>query len=629
MRINNNKFKYLFTGLLSLVVVSCGFQKKNNTEKFDGTNFVRVNSNNANEHSDISSEIRNNKVIKFELEHNSKNLDALYKDASPLLLHKKNVYLFQEPNGELNIVATDNNSKHTESEIGKMILQKVSVPNEAETENQNTEPKNENKLDLKRSSVTVSLFEEELQCHMPDLDEKDTKLVDYCNKQANVKLHFKVDMTGSRKGEFSTKNSNEKIKTEEGKFITFSISPLEEGGTGWHIGDTITQKQTKKGDKISTIANKYMFEIDLKTVNPLKKEDVVVDLIHTFPLNINPKTNVSETRGYNFGLSGGLKSGVKGEFKPAVSPATGLSLGEVEANLNAELSANVLHTNSRTIQFETHEYTVENNSNANKAMWIWDAKIPENICTYLTNYDSYNCNFSTLPWNTKWTSNINKFSAISHKSFTPAFQAIYKTSKENKGTSDFYIWTKAQTAVVYGNVTNYVVKKSYNISVGTGEIQVAPVTVTVNWSSPFFASEENVRLQKMKDLTATLCLASAKDSNQVSLADCNNSHEQIWGYDIETKQLKSRSGLNNLCLALKKNNFLGSEEYIAITEPCSEHNEDKVIKNNQIWELTSEGYIKSKEDPEGRVLDLNASNELVLKAPSKSSPQFKAYDAKL
>ncbi len=371
-----------------------------------------------------------------------------------------------------------------------------------------------------------------------------------------------------------------------------------------------------------------MFEIDLPSKKSENKEEVV-DLVHTFPLNINPKTNVSETRGYNFGLSGGLKSGVKGEFKPAVSPATGLSLGEVEANLNAEFSANVLHTNSRTIQFETHEYTVENNSNGNKAMWIWDAKIPENICTYLTNYDSYNCNFSTLPWNTKWTSNINKFSAISHKSFTPAFQAIYKTSKENKGTTDFYIWTKAQTAVVYGNVSNYLVKKSYNISVGTGEIQVAPIIVTVIWKSNFFNSEVNKTIQKTKDLSSTLCLTVDKNTQKVTLADCNNKHEQIWGYDIDTLQLISREDTIRKCLAVKKISSQGTEEYFVIVEPCSENKNDNVIKNNQIWVLTAEGYLKPVEDSENRVIDFNANKELVLKEPSQSTPQFKAYDAKL
>ena len=42
------------------------------------------------------------------------------------------------------------------------------------------------------------------------------------------------------------------------------------------------------------------------------------------------------------------------------------------------------------------EYTVKNNSNANKQYVDMGCKIPENICTYLTNYDSYNCNFSTF-----------------------------------------------------------------------------------------------------------------------------------------------------------------------------------------------------------------------------------------
>lgn len=627
MQDNNIKLKYSTISLLSLVIVSCGLnsKKERHSETFDGSNFLTINKDNAHIYNNLYDELKNNRVIKMEAEHSSEDLRKLYDQSFPVRINEKDHYLY-EKDGELKIIVASNPSSAVDKKVGELILedlrnslkQKHLAAKKAANKQRNNE--------LQSSSVTVSLFEENLSCFMPESTENDQKLIDYCNKNANVKLHFKVDMSGSRKGEFSA--NSEKVKTEEGKFITFSISPKEEGGTGWHIADSISQNYSKYGDKISPIANKYYFAI-MPEQETIQSKNHSVDLVHTFPLNLNPKTSITENRGYNFGLSGGLKTGIKSELKPAVSPLSGFSLGEIEANLSGDFSANILHTNSRTVQFETHEYTVENNSNANKAIWIWDAKIPENICTYLTNYDSYNCSFSTLPWNTRWAANINKFSAISHKSFTPAFQAIYKTSKENKGTAQFELFTKAQTAVIFGNISQYFVKKSYQLSTGVGEILVPPVTVTVNWNSPFFASEENVRLQKTQDLMTTLCLTAQDIANPVTLENCSNTHAQIWGYDIETKQVKSRIGNNNLCLALQRSETTNSTTFIAITEPCSANKDDKVVKNNQIWELTTEGFIKATEDPEQRVLNLTKNHNLILAQPDQSTPKFKAYDAKL
>nr|BFD31650.1 hypothetical protein GTC16762_12680 [Pigmentibacter ruber] len=627
MQLNSHNLKYLYTSLLSLVAVSCNEgSKKSNSDKFDGSNFVTVNDKNYNKNFNISNEInKNNSVVKLEGINHSTELKELMYKVSPISVDEvqKNdketdIYLYKNKENNLSIVATRSNSKETEKEVGKMIY--------AELNSENKSNQEENNLNLDKSSVTVTIFEDKLSCFMPKFSKNDSQLIDYCDKKANVKLHFKVDMSGSRSGEFVSKEDpKQKIKTSEGKFITFSISPTEGGGPGWHIADNIYQEKSKYGDKISTVAGKYIFEIN-SDLNDEKPKENHVHIADTFPTNINPKITSTVTRGYNFGLSGGLKLGGKAEFKPAVSPATGLiSLGEVEATAGAELSANILRTSSRTMHFETHEYTVESNSNANKAMWIWDAKIPEKICTYLTNYDSQNCDFSTAPWNTRWASNINMFSAISHKSFQPAFWVTYQTSKENKGISTFEISTRAQTAVVFGNVSQLVVKKSYSLEVGTGEIFVKPIVVSVNWNSPFFASEENIRLQRTNSLYATKCLAVDSSNKNVSLADCDSSYEQIWGYDIELKQFKSRTGQNNLCLALVHR----FGEDVAVAEPCFANSEDKVVKNNQIWEFTKEGYIKSVEDPEQRVLDTNENGNLVLKVPSKSTPKFKAYDAKL
>ncbi|WGL60389.1 leukocidin family pore-forming toxin [Pigmentibacter sp. JX0631] len=626
MQLNSHNVKYLYTSLLSLVAVSCNVDsKKSKSEKFDGSNFVTVSEKNYNKNYDLSTEINENKVVKLEGIKNSEKLQELLFKVSPIALNdsessdkETDVYLYKNNENNLSLISASSNNKDTEKEVGKMIYAELNSENKSDTE--------ENDQPLDKSSVTVTIFEENLSCFMPKLSKDDSQLIDYCDKKANVKLHFKVDMFGSRAGEFIPKeNPSQKIRTEDGKFITFSISPSERGGPGWHIKNSIKQEKIKYGDRISPVANKYFFEINSDS-NSGKTLENQVHIANTFPTNLNPKTTFSETIGYNSGISGGLKLGSKAEFKPAVSPATGLSLGEVEANVGLELGANILRTRSRTIQFETYEYTVENNSNGNKAMWIWDAKIPENICTYLTGFDTKNCDFSTLPWNTRWASNINKFSAISHKSFTPAFLATYRTSTRNKGITSFEISTKAQTAAIFGEVSQLVIKKSYKLEVGTGEISVNPIVVSVNWNSPFFASEENIRLQKTNSLYATKCLAVNKATNVVSLADCDNTHEQIWGYDIELKLFKSRTGLNNLCLALQQDK---SGQDVAVAEPCFANSEDKVVKNNQIWEFTTEGYIRSKEDPEQRVLDTNDNGELVLKVPNKLTPKFKAYDAKL
>ncbi|APJ04202.1 leukocidin family pore-forming toxin [Silvanigrella aquatica] len=455
---------------------------------------------------------------------------------------------------------------------------------------------------LNSSVATVTLLARNRQCPMRKFYQTKTtnydEKRDYCNSKAFVELNYKIDMSGSKATLKEDLKTGRIIKTENGKYLMITVSPTEEGGTGWHLTNQIHQEHNwfeswaNRWDFVGPFANKYQFWI-----RHLNKTEGV-RLVETFPQNTNPESNVVESHGVTVGLSGALKGGIDSKGLPSA---------------NVDLGTSVQIADRRDVSFKTQEYTVENESYDNNAIWAWNAKVNEKLCDYLTRKDISFCYFTGFLWDTSWTSNKNKFSALSHKSFTPSFQAIYKAKKEVTDISTFEVGTNVETGVIIGSIVPIVAVSLFRTVLDTYTMPSVSQVLSVDWSSPYFASEQNIRLQNMSDINNTKCL-TVSINGRINQERCKESRSQVWGYDNDEKIFKTRL-IANSCLTLNSNNEL-------LIKECS-------MDNNQKWILNKEGFIQLYSN-KTKVIGQDKNGELKLfHMDSQKGTVFEAFQAKL
>lgn len=452
------------------------------------------------------------------------------------------------------------------------------------------------KTSLTNATVNVTLVRKNIQCPMlMFFDEEEIR--DYCINNAFLELNYKVDLSGSKFTMKEDPKTGQLIKTENAKYLMFSVSPDEEGGTGWHLADDINQGFNRneflrsKRDFVGPYANKYSFWVnELTSTNDVK-------LAKTFPQNTNPGTTITQSHGTTIGLSGNILGGIMNH----------------NPNANVSLGASIQISNLRNVSYNTYEYTIENVSYNNKAKWMWDSKVNDKICDYLTRKDFNTCHFTEAAWQKSWSANKGKFSAISHKSFTPSFQAVFKTSKQNQGQSIFELGTNVETGVILGRKLSLALFHYINIKTNNYITPSVTEQISVDWSSPYFASEINFRLQNTKELYSSKCLIVDSNKNIVQ-ADCNNSRAQVWGYDNDEKQFKTRL-FNENCLNLDQTGYL-------TVNICN-------INYNQKWVLNELGHIHLSND-KTKVLGTDSSHRVkIVDINSERKLHLEAYSAVL
>lgn len=592
---NSFKSKMIFTCLFSLVFSACG--KKNadiiNEDKVTEQNksLVFVNDFRENEETDYIQQYSENKTLIINME-NTQNLDkynALMEKMGGLSFKGKLILIKKTKQGPKYVVFEDSPTKKVlNSYIHKMDTPKLEVNSTHEILEENISETSE------ISSATLSLVKKNISCPMK-LFSNDDETKDYCEAKASLELNYKIDMSGSKATMKEDPKTGLMVKTDNAKYILITVSPEEEGGTGWHITKEIKQEFNRwstfltKRDFVGPYANKYKFWIKNNTNN---RE---VQLVETYPQNTNPGSSISRTHGMTIGLSGGLNAGTATSHPYAV----------------VNLGASVQVSDIRNVSYVTQEYTIENESYDNIASWIWDSKINEKTCDYITKKDLNACHYNELSWKKSWSANKNKFSAISYKSFTPTFQAIFKTNKKNVGKSIFEMGTNVETGVILGKksslgLLSYVTIKTDNFTT-PDIIQM----VSVDWSSPYFSSEQNIRLQNMSNSQSTKCIFARKD-NIVTESTCNENRGQIWGYDNEEKQFKTRIK-SEYCLEVDNNGYVG-------VNSCN-------MSNNQKWILNANGFIQLNSDKRKVIGNSLDQGYILVDINSKSAIKFEAYKA--
>jgi Leukocidin/Hemolysin toxin family/Ricin-type beta-trefoil lectin domain len=448
----------------------------------------------------------------------------------------------------------------------------------------------ESKRPLSGSTATVTLLTKNLQCPLRThyVPQKINPVSDYCDANAFVELNYKIDMAGSKFTSKENSPTGSRIKTEDGKYLIITLSPQEEGGPGWHLADDIKQDHSwfqswgNRRDFVGPFASKYNLWVKNNTVNPS------VSLVETFPQNTNPESTIIESHGVTIGLSGGLKGG---------------------SSNSIDLTSFIQISDRRDVSYKTFEYTVENNSYNNTATWIWNAKIKENICNYLTRRDFNYCYFTGPVWDGSWTTNT----AISHKSFTPSLQAIYKATNDTTKLSIFEVGTNVEIGAILGGIFPFGTFSYFETKLVTYNTPDIVHTFTIDWSSPYFASEQNIRLQNMTHIQNTKCLV-VTNGNKVTQENCRESRSQIWGYDSAEKQFKSRV-INNHCLVVNQDNFLE-------VKSCS-------VENNQKWILNSDGFMKLHADPSKAIGAESNGDIKMIEANSPNAIKFEPYKSNL
>ncbi|BBH53516.1 leukocidin family pore-forming toxin [Fluviispira sanaruensis] len=473
---------------------------------------------------------------------------------------------------------------------------------------------------LNKSSVTITVLKRKLSCPMTmykGYEEYPEYKKDYCDGKTFVELNYKIDMYGSVAMQKIDEKTGAVTRTEDGKYLVVTVSPFEEGGTGWHITDEIRQDVLwrnflgYRNEFVGPFASKYNFWVQSDDQNPNVK------LVSTFPQNTNPETSVTESRGITVGMKGWLVLGIDKDAQP-------------NASINLDISRQVSET--RNVSYKTNEFYVENNSYNGNASWSWNSKMNETkMCDALTGKDHGglfgDCYFTRFVLNDDNVIAKEKLNltAISYKSFTPSFQAIYKADKNEVGKSTFSLGTSAEIGVILGNVSLVLPTPSghywYWPTYTSDTITEVTESFTVDWSSPFFEPEQNVRLQNMNDLGSTKCLSVVKknaDVNSenaiVTLESCQDVRGQIWGYDNEEKVFKSRADKNS-CLTIQDDKYF-------VARPCA-------FENSQKWILNSNGNIQLYVDYK-KVLGKDSTGKLKIVSPESSEKiKFEAFKAKL
>ncbi|WGL59985.1 leukocidin family pore-forming toxin [Pigmentibacter sp. JX0631] len=581
---------YSLSSILILFLISCG--KKDNT------------------HSETTTEYTYPGLVVLKEENNKHNYLNDYENYTPLYLEKnsdktkklasnviKEISGLSFASNYVLVAKTNNGPKfyvYNEKPSNEMLNKHLELL-VSDKDFQNKNIKNV-KSTLTNATVNITLVRRNIQCPMlMFFDEEELK--DYCINNAFLELNYKVDLSGSKITMKEDPKTGQLIKTENAKYLMVSVSPDEEGGTGWHLADDINQGFNRseflrsKRDFVGPYANKYNFWVnEITSTNDVK-------LVKTFPQNTNPGSTVTQSHGTTIGLSGNIVGGVMNH----------------NPNANVSLGASIQISNLRNVSYNTYEYTIENISYNNKAKWMWDSKVNDKICDYLTRKDFNTCHFTEAAWQKSWSANRGKFSAISHKSFTPSFQAVFKTSKQNQGNSIFELGTNVEAGVILGRKLSFALFHYINIKTNNFTTPNITEQISVDWSSPYFASELNFRLQNTKELYSSKCLLVDNNKNVVH-SECVNSRAQVWGYDNDEKQFKTRL-FNESCLNLDQMGYL-------TVNTCN-------INFNQKWVLNDQGHIQLSSD-KSKVIGLDSFNKVrIVDINSDKKIHLEAYSAVL
>lgn len=360
---------------------------------------------------------------------------------------------------------------------------------------------------------------------------------DACQGSASYTAQVRIDYIPSR-------NYTGKTNFPTGKIVRIAAGLEGLSGTGWHLTNELKKIETEYTSNTKRTTWHGPFAAYYETmINPNDSDVILID--HK-PLNKNTETEVNEESSLSVqqGFSTNLQIGGSG-------PLVGLKLSEIQTT-----------TNTVNLKYNTQAYKIINQTSGNIFSIKW-----EHSPQQLVNSKNY-VEKGGWPINTR----NNQFGGMSYANFIPGFVAIYKAPFSKTGSSTFTVNSNVMAQALATYVTPYLYADESDGSIyptyATRQKIALIDEITINWDSPYFASEVPVVIKADKH-AGLYCLTMRGEDQGVWGEACNGSSTQLWGLSQNEEYIS----LANPRLCLTAHNSVSLDEtpiYHLITKRCEQ-----------------------------------------------------------
>jgi hemolysin len=359
---------------------------------------------------------------------------------------------------------------------------------------------------------------------------------DWCDSGASIDVRVNISQMRSVQGVTPQGNA-----TQNAKIVRFSVDE-NQGGTGIHLVDNLKQDHSwfQSWANRRTFIGPFAEGYDL-WVKPIK--GAFIRKVKDFPANKNTNYQNRDTSGYSIGINGSVGAGVDSE---------GPKLG-------AEIGGSFTFSQSKTLIYDTQEYSIVNRSSGSDFNLSFERSFDE--CSELRRQE-LGCYFSSAHWGSGYVFDKSKFNPIAYANFKPNYDVIYEAPVTEMGTTTFEIGVKARIKVRYGTVLPSAVFSAYGPGGSSSNSISATTQFQIDWSHPLFEPEAHVTLQSLNN--NDLCLDvhgvngnTSVEGGLVSGWSCKGNWNQVWGLDTNGRY-KSRVG-SDRCLTVQSDMSLAVE----------------------------------------------------------------------
>ena len=382
-----------------------------------------------------------------------------------------------------------------------------------------------------------------LTCKMR-AEPKSNQLIDYCKKGASIDIHLIVQV------ETVTNHEQKQLGVLAGRYVRIAARDNVGLGNGIHLSDELKeahywwQSAANRRTRIAPIANSYGVSLSVLQGK--------AQLVKKNPENENPSYNKEDADIFAIKGSIGVKEIGYSGFIPN-------SLFEQEYE--------------RKLIWHSDEYIVHNASSQNNFKVAWVRSITE--CDELL-HTATGCYFVGPLWLEDYIFNPQKYSAMSHASFSPEFETIYRVPENYEGISEFQVTVYVDTMVRFGRVTP---PGLFTIHAPNGEDHTLVKTqqsVIIDWSQLNSKRNQVRRIRSLAHNNKCLTVSDLSNNNgyySIFLTECTNDISQMWLTGDNTFQSQLIPGQ---CLT----GFLQQSEEVVMLADCGNEN-----KKKQTWQL--------------------------------------------
>ena len=372
-------------------------------------------------------------------------------------------------------------------------------------------------------SINIRLRRQHIPCYLYASTDFNKK-IDYCDRNASIDVVFNVSMIRSVKAP----DPGGSGYTSDAKYVRFSISEENGGGSGIHLRDTLIQQNVwyqsniNRHTRFGPYADSYSFSIMPLvegTARPPGK------ILFSKPKNENPEYNMQESSTLIIGVNGsvGAQVGARG---PTASTSVGASVGII---------------NSRSLSWNTHEYRIRNSSSLDRFAVTWERDLDK--CSEFINskcLSTMGIVYGGPVFNEK------KFNPIAYASFVPNLDVVYEAPPDATGRTTYRIKAAFVAKARFGRVGPDFFFGWYQGGGSSIVTQQEGYNIAVDWGHPMFEPEAHVKLRSLR--ADNLCLKNRNGA--VYGTTCSDVDiSQLWGLD--SKERYKSLGSRGQCLGMK------------------------------------------------------------------------------